>query len=753
MGKLVLHCVRCAKRYELARELGPADVRCPQCGELLRRGVAPGPGAKGKPARRQPRDPWRKRTIAGCRLRRRVRAGRDSLCYQADSLKLHMPVLVEVFPCDVPGYRRDRVLAILDGLSGASRLHHPNVVALIDVGRAEDCDFVVTEWLGAGSLRARVPPQTGGAMKAGEALRVAEEVLMALQAGREAGLTHGLIRPDVILLDYDRTCKLAEFGRPVTREDLYEFSPAEKGGLTGACFYLAPERVEDLSPGDSRSDLYGLGVTLYEMLSGARPFEGRTAQEVLDAHLAGSPRGVGERAPNLPEPVAALVSRLIARRPEDRPEGPEAALAELRGLAVPLGRQRKLGRVRSALTTKEERRSLMSRTTLWLVLALVMAVLISIPPAYILLKRKKAPAEVFRPVDLAAPARVVILLGPAIGSGAEALPVEMRHSLLAMAAAQVACVDGLVAADPFLSEALRAGGMEADRPVMPRLLLTITHSPGLGRRKWKLAFVDRADKGLGIAESVAAEQGADDMAVLGPALKGLLARAADKLYGPGAPAAQHWPEGVVWEDADTWRLIGPAMAAEYDGRFAGALEAIEPEPGGVAPSASCAVLERFYGAAEGWEDGQVFKPEPVGRRAGLWGELEKLADALDAMAGEDPAAMRAALADYLEAHPHSPRAHFLLGVWRSTTEQASHEAAAAFWKAVETDPGYLPAARAAARLAASAGPERLDALLNAYGRLPHTEGKAAALAEYCAGLRGGLKGDRTADPELHGDRQ
>jgi hypothetical protein len=92
-------------------------------------------------------------------------------------------------------------------------------------------------------------------------------------------------------------------------------------------------------------------------------------------------------------------------------------------------------------------------------------------------------------------------------------------------------------------------------------------------------------------------------------------------------------------------------------------------------------------------------------------------------------------------------------VWRSTAEQASHEAAAAFWKAVETDPGYLPAARAAARLAALARPERLDALLNAYGRLPHTEGKAAALAEYGAVLSVILERDRTADPELHGDRQ
>ncbi|MDP6106845.1 MAG: protein kinase [Candidatus Brocadiia bacterium] len=685
-----------------------------------------------------------------------MRAGRDSLCYQADSLKLRMPVLVEVFPRDLPGYRRERVVTILDGLSEASRLHHPNVVALIDVGRGEDCDFVVTEWLGAGSVRARVPPQTGAAMKAGETLRVAEEVLMALQAGREAGLTHGLIRPDVILLDYDDTCKLAEFGRPVMREDLYEFSPTKKGGLTGACFYLAPERAEDLSPGDSRSDLYGLGVTLYEALSGARPVEGRTAQEVLDAHLAGSPWRIGERVPDLPEPVAALVSRLIARRPEDRPEGPEAALAELRELAAPLGKQGKLGRVRSAVTTKEERRSLMSRTTLWLVLALVMAVLIAIPPTYMLLKRKEEATEEPRAVDIGAPARVVILLGPATGSGAEALPVAMRQSLLAMAAAQVSCVDGLVAADPFLSEALRAAGKPVEGPVIPGtpgLLLTVTHSPGLGRRKWKLAIVDLRDKGPGIAESVAAEQGTDDLAVLGPAMKNLLVRRADKLCGPGAPAAQHWPEGPVWEDAHTWRLVGPAMAAEYDGRFTGALEAIEPVPGGEAPSATCAVLERFYRAAKEWEAAQVFEPAPVGRRDGLWGELEKLAGALDAMAGEDPAAIRAALADYLEAYPHSPRAHFLLGVWRSTAEQASHEAAAAFWKAVETDPGYLPAARAAARLAALARPERLDALLNAYGRLPHTEGKAAALAEYGAVLSVILERDRTADPELHGDRQ
>jgi len=126
------------------------------------------------------------------------------------------------------------------------------------------------------------------------------------------------------------------------------------------------------------------------------------------------------------------------------------------------------------------------------------------------------------------------------------------------------------------------------------------------------------------------------------------------------------------------------------------------------------------------------------------GELALLAQTLAALNAGDAGRINAAMGSYLTAHPRSARGHCLLGLWRSASGSAPYggpdEAQAALWRALELDPGYLPAARAAARLAAAeppyGGAERLQALIERYRSMEQDPQKVSALEAYCAELRG-----------------
>ena len=719
MGITVLHCAGCDERLEIARDLGPADVLCPGCGALLEREAPAGKTAKAP-------DPWRKRTVAGCRLRQRLKATRLSLCYLADHKRLRMPVLIEVFPHDRPGYAEPWMNTLLGGLNAASAVRHPNMVSVIDIGRREDCDFVVTEWIGADSLRKTIAAK--GRMSVDTALPMAEGILMALAAGDEKDLPHGAVRPDVVLLDYDATPKLADYGRSLRRGDLYEFTLTQDGVLTGHCFCIAPERIEELDDPTARSDLYGLGVTLYEALGGARPFDGPTAHDILGAGLAGVPVPLRERAQDVPAEVADFVSRLMSRDPDSRPADAAAALGETREIGLQLSRSKKAAK---ATATQRGLKRLKS-STMWVALAVALVVLSVIPALRMARMHKEERAEPRRPLNIVSPDRVAALMGAAAGSGAAELPAELRRGLLVLAASQLDCIGGLVTAGPFLSEDLQAADMPPDGQIfqqLPPLRLTITHSPGLGRRKWHMAFVNPAGDGWMITEQVVAAEGESDIAMLGPALKKLLTRAIDKLFEQPEAVPLRWPDDGVWSDGPRWITLGSAVAAEYDGRWKDALRAVAPSD----PTDPASVLGAFYADAR---LGRL-RAAPGSLRARLPGESEKLGEVLKA-AQNGPATAEPALAAYLAAYPSSPRAHFALGLWRSTVEGTPDgEIAAAFWQALKKDPSYLPAAQALAQMAAAKGADQLDAVLARYRSLPHTEIRLKALEDYCDRLRTG----------------
>lgn len=205
---------------------------------------------------------------------------------------------------------------------------HPNVVAVLDSGEDESGPFLVME-LAAGEPLDQLLRH--GPLSIGEFRSFARQALGALAAIHAAGIIHGDVKPENLIVARNREggigVKLADFG--LARLAGNEIDD-ELGGrpVMGSLFYMAPERFDRL-PADVRSDLFSLGAVLYQALSGQPPFQDGTAAQVMVANLRGEFRPLGDLRPDAPETLCRWVRRLMSRQPSDRPASAAEALAAM----------------------------------------------------------------------------------------------------------------------------------------------------------------------------------------------------------------------------------------------------------------------------------------------------------------------------------------------------------------------------------------------------------------------------------------
>ncbi|HWC12642.1 MAG TPA: serine/threonine-protein kinase, partial [Acidimicrobiales bacterium] len=214
----------------------------------------------------------------------------------------------------------------------AASLSHPNAVAVFDTGEHDGAAYIVMERLPGETLADRMgarPPDAGGADV--DAVRtLATEVLGALGAAHAAGRVHRDGKPANILGAADGRAKVADFGIAKSVQDTPAGDLTLTGQLLGTPAYLAPERL-DGAPASPQADIWSLGVVLYELLAGVRPFVADTPLGIARAAAAGAHRPLAEARPDLDPALVAAVERAIDPDPSARfASAPEMAAA-LRG--------------------------------------------------------------------------------------------------------------------------------------------------------------------------------------------------------------------------------------------------------------------------------------------------------------------------------------------------------------------------------------------------------------------------------------
>jgi len=209
-------------------------------------------------------------------------------------------------------------------------VEHPHVVRVYSFGEAAGGAYLVMEYVAGESLSERL--KRTKRLDATEAIKLTRQVAEALDAAWEQHLVHRDIKPSNILLDTKGQVRVADFGlaKPLGVRTTDE-SLTQAGSILGTPHYVSPEQARGRSV-DIRSDIYSLGIVLYEMLAGERPFEGKTPFDVVAQHLHEPLPSLDARRPDLPAGVVALVNWMTEKDPERRPQSYAALRERLRTL-------------------------------------------------------------------------------------------------------------------------------------------------------------------------------------------------------------------------------------------------------------------------------------------------------------------------------------------------------------------------------------------------------------------------------------
>jgi eukaryotic-like serine/threonine-protein kinase len=266
-----------------------------------------------------------------------IGAGGMGEVYLAEDTLLGRKVALKLLPKEFTE-DRERVRRFEQEARATSSLSHPNIVMIFEVGQVEGRHFIATEYIDGQTLRERL---TGARLELREALEVSAQIAGALEAAHLAGIVHRDIKPENIMLRRDGYVKILDFGlaklaeRPAADADaearrmsLVNTSP---GVVMGTANYMSPEQARGL-PVDARTDVWSLGVVLYELVAGQLPFDGATATDVIISIAEREPVPLAKWTPEVPIPLEEIVKKALAKDREERYQTAKDLLIDLQGL-------------------------------------------------------------------------------------------------------------------------------------------------------------------------------------------------------------------------------------------------------------------------------------------------------------------------------------------------------------------------------------------------------------------------------------
>lgn len=259
----------------------------------------------------------------------RVARGGMATVYQAQDQRLERPVAIKVMHPHL-AEDEDFTRRFIQEARQAARLAHPNIVNVFDQGQEGDLTYIVMEYLPGITLRELL--NDFGALTVAQTLDIVTAVVNGLDAAHTAGIVHRDLKPENVLLADDGRIKIADFG--LARASTHNTATSQ--ALLGTIAYLSPELIAR-GEADLRSDIYALGIMMFEMLTGQQPYQGDQAITIAYQHSNDIVPAPSSKNPSIPAALDELVDWCTRRSPDERPPHARAVLEYVRSLDSLLG--------------------------------------------------------------------------------------------------------------------------------------------------------------------------------------------------------------------------------------------------------------------------------------------------------------------------------------------------------------------------------------------------------------------------------
>ena len=259
-------------------------------------------------------------------IEKKIGAGGMGAVFLARDTELKRTVALKVLPRDKASnpilVRRFRAEA-----QAAAQLRHPNIVAVFDSGEADGYLYIAMEYVEGRDLFEMVSLR--GVVPVRRSIEIIRQVAAALQHAYEQNIVHRDIKPSNLLIRRDGVVKLTDLGLARSIDDTLETNITRAGTTVGTVDYMAPEQARNSKLADIRSDLYSLGCTWFQMLTGSPPYPEGSVTNKLQAHAIKPIPDPRDKNPNVPEGLTAVISRLMAKKPDDRYQTPAELIDDL----------------------------------------------------------------------------------------------------------------------------------------------------------------------------------------------------------------------------------------------------------------------------------------------------------------------------------------------------------------------------------------------------------------------------------------
>src|SRR5712671_1521460 len=283
-------------------------------------------------------------------IRSKIGEGGMGEVYLAQDTRLDRKVALKILPADLAA-NHDRMRRFVQEAKAASALNHPNIITIYEIDETESGHFIATEFIDGETLRERIRKAS---IKPGEVLDVAVQIAGALSAAHAAGIVHRDVKPENVMIRTDGIVKVLDFGlakltSPASLDSVDAEAPTraniktDPGMVMGTTAYMSPEQARGLAV-DARTDIFSLGVVIYELVAGRPPFGGTTRSDLIAALLEREPPPLARFAPEVPAELERIVMKALTKDPDERFQTAKDLLIDLKRLKQRLDVQIEIAR-------------------------------------------------------------------------------------------------------------------------------------------------------------------------------------------------------------------------------------------------------------------------------------------------------------------------------------------------------------------------------------------------------------------------